>query len=114
MAKTTSKKTVKKAPVKKVKTTATVKKKAVATKAVVTIEKISEQILDKLKALNTDPQLQSDINWCLGSYRHDHNPAGLYATSQKALVVFAKAREKNSRAVSAKLIADIEKILAKN
>jgi hypothetical protein len=75
---------------------------------------VSEQILDKLKALNVATELQSDINWCLGSYRNDHNPVGLYATSKKALSILNAAKTKNSRAVSAKLISDIEKILKNN
>jgi len=109
MAKTTSRKPIKKAAEAKAKAKTTTKKKSI-----VPIEVLSEQILDKLKALNTAPQLQSDIDWCLGSYRHDHNPVGLYATSQKALSVFTETKSKNSRAVSAKLIADIEKVLAKD
>ena len=109
MAKTTSRKRIKKAAVAKPKAKTPSKKKSI-----VPIEVLSEQILDKLKALNTAPQLQSDIDWCLGSYRHDHNPVGLYATSQKALSVFTETKSKNSRAVSAKLIADIEKVFAKD
>ncbi len=105
MAKTTARKPVKKAAAKS--KPATAKKKSV-----VSIEKVSEQILDKLKALDADPQLQADIDWCLGSYRYDHNPEGLYATSEKALTILNDTKSKNSRAVSAKLIADIEKILA--
>ncbi len=108
MAKTTSRKPIKKAVLAKAKTTTPAKQKSV-----VSIEELSEQILDKLRALDVAPQLQSDIGWCLGSYRHDHNPVGLYATSEKALSVLTETKSKNSRAVSAKLIADIEKILAK-
>ena len=108
MAKTTARKPVKKAAT-KAKPAPAAKKKSV-----VSIEQLSEQILDKLKALDVDPQLQADIDWCLGSYRYDHNPEGLYATSEKALSVFNETKAKNARAVSAKLIADIEKILASN
>lgn len=106
MAKTTARKPVKKAAVKAKPATAAKKK------SVVSIEQVSEQILDKLKALDADPQLQADIDWCLGSFRYDQNPVGLYATSEKALSILNETKSKNSRAVSAKLIADIEKILA--
>ena len=95
MAKTTARKPIKKAAPKKKATSSATKKK------VVSIETLSEQIRDKLKALDADPQLQSDIDWCLGSYRYDHNPEGLYATTKKALTVFAEEKSKNARAVSA-------------
>ncbi len=112
MAKATSKTTSRK-PIKKTATVKTEKTAPVKKKLEVSIDELSEQILDKLRALDVAPQLQSDISWCLGSYRNDHNPVGLYATSEKALTVLTETKSKNSRAVSAKLIADIEKILAK-
>lgn len=113
MAKTTSKTTSRK-PFKKTVAEKTKKTSPAKKKSEVSIEDLSEQILDKLRALDVAPQLQSDIGWCLGSYRHDHNPVGLYATSEKALSVLTETKSKNSKAVSAKLIADIEKILAKD
>ncbi len=111
MAKKTTQKPVKKTVAKP---TVTAKpKKTAAKKSNLSIDQVNVQILDKLKSLNVEPQLQSDINWCLGSYRNDHNPVGLYATSKKALAVFTSIKEKNTRAISAKLIADIQKVLAK-
>jgi hypothetical protein len=75
------------------------------------IEKISESILEKLKALNLDAQLQSEMEWCLGSYSNDKNPIGLYETSAKALPILKEELSKKTKGITAKLIADIEKVL---
>ncbi|MCK6618683.1 MAG: hypothetical protein L6Q51_13670 [Cyclobacteriaceae bacterium] len=75
------------------------------------IEKVSEQVLNKLQSLNIEAGLQADIQWCLGSYRYDKNPVGLYEMGYKALPVLKAAAEKNKKSVSAKLITDLEKAL---
>ena len=77
-----------------------------------TIEKASEEALAGLKLLKVEQQLQNDIEWCLGSFRNDHNPVGLYDVVGHALVVFKAEQKKKSKAVITKLIADIEKVLA--
>ncbi len=101
MAKAATKKT----PTGKSSTPAAVKSKTLA------IEKVSEQVLSKLQALNLEAGLQADIQWCLGSYRHDKNPVGLFEMGRKAVPVLKAAAEKNKKSVSAKLIADLEKAL---
>lgn len=103
MAKATVKKS---APTKKA---AAPRSKAKATP--VSIEKISEQVLEKLKSLNAEPQLQADIAWCLGSYRYDKNPIGLIQKGTEALTVFRLLKTKNAKSVPAKLITDLEKAL---
>jgi hypothetical protein len=101
----------KKAPVKK----AAPAKKAAASKpkapAAHRIEKINEDILQKLQSLNIEEALQADIAWCLGSYRNDNNPSGLYVMAERALNVFAFELTKDPKSVPAKLITDIEKAL---
>ena len=101
MAKSTAKTTAK-TPVKKAakKTTAT----ASEANSIVTT---SETILKKLKDLGIDNQLQADLEWCLGSYKADNNPAGLYEMAKRALVVFKD--NKSTKGVTAKLISDLEK-----
>ncbi len=94
------------------KTTAVVAKKNVKPKATVNIQKVSESILDKLKTLNIEQGLQSDIVWCLGSYKHDHNPVGLLEKATQALAVFKAEQAKKTKGVTAKFISDIEKALA--
>ncbi|HEU5147052.1 MAG TPA: hypothetical protein VFT90_10065 [Chryseosolibacter sp.] len=73
------------------------------------IEKVSEDALQKLQELGIDDQLQRDIEWCLGSYRADNNPIGLYETAKKALEVLKTEKDKKTKGVTAKLITDLEK-----
>jgi len=91
--------------------------KAPAKKAkptVAPIAKVAQTILEKLESLNIESQLQSDINWCLGSYSHDNNPIGLYQVAAKAFAVLKTEHSKKTKGITAKLISDIEKALATN
>jgi hypothetical protein len=91
--------------------TATAEKKttkAKVSKPAVDLGKISETILDKLKSLGIEEQLQADISWCIGSYNYDQNPVGLIDNAKKALEVFKEAQAKKTKGVTAKLIKDIE------
>ncbi len=105
MAKKTDKPAVKKkAPAKKTATKP-------AAPAAHRIEKACEDILKKLQVLNIEPALQADIEWCLGSYRHDNNPSGLYLMAERALVVFNFELSKNPKSIPAKLVKDVQKAL---
>ena len=75
------------------------------------IAKVTQTILEKLKALDIEQQLQSDIAWCLGSYSHDNNPVGLYEVAAKALVILKIENAKKTKGITTKMIADIEKAL---
>ena len=83
-------------------------KKKPKAKAASNIVKVSESILDKLKTLNLEPGLQSDIVWCLGSYHHDQNPIGLLEKAAQALVLFKAELAKKTKGISAKFISDVE------
>jgi hypothetical protein len=72
------------------------------------IEKACEDVLAKLQALKIAQDLQAEIEWCLGSYRNDKNPSGLYEMGEKALIVLSQLAEGNSKAVSKKLITDLK------
>lgn len=76
------------------------------------IEKASEDALSKLKTLGIEPQLQADIEWCLGSFKADSNPSGLYQMTERAIAVFAAEKEKKTKGITAKLIADLQKALS--
>jgi len=76
----------------------------------VQIEKTVELALDKLAKLKVNDQLISELKWCLESYRADRNPVGLIEKSRIALEFLKEKKEKNSRAVSKQLIADLEKV----
>jgi hypothetical protein len=73
------------------------------------IEKVNEEILAKLQALNIEQALQADIEWCLGSYRNDNNPSGLYVMAERAMQVFKFELTKDPKSVPVKLLKDIEK-----
>ena len=88
------------------------KPKAKATSKTSNLVKVSESILDKLKTLNLEPGLQSDIVWCLGSYGHDKNPIGLIEKSTQALAIFKAEQAKKTKGITAKFIGDIESALA--
>ena len=75
------------------------------------IEKVSEEALAKLQELGIEEQLQRDLQWCLGSYRSDGNPVGLYNIAKQAVGVLKNEKEKKTKGVTSKLISDIEKIL---
>ncbi len=72
------------------------------------IESANENILMKLRTLNIAHGLQSEIEWCLASYRDDRNPIGLYQMARRALGVFQELSTFDPSSVEAKLIADIE------
>lgn len=94
------------------KTAEAVVKKTTKAKAPVSIVKISESILDKLQTLGVESGLQSDIVWCLGSYKHDHNPVGLMESAKKAVVVLKAELAKKTKGITAKFISDLENSLA--
>ncbi len=73
------------------------------------IEQVNSEALKKLEELGIEEQLRRDLEWCLGSYRADHNPIGLYETAKRALMVFQAEKEKKTKGVTAKLISDLEK-----
>ena len=100
MAKTPAKKT-------------TTAKKAPAKKSAVSLEAVCTAALEKIKTLQLDAQLQADLEWCLGSYRHDGNPVGLVAAAQRAATLLKAEQARKTKGVTAKLIGDLEKALAK-
>lgn len=77
------------------------------------LERTVESALGKLTKLKGNDQIVADLEWCLGSYKSDHNPVGLIEKSQTALELLKAQKEKNSRSVSKKLIEDLEKVSLK-
>lgn len=86
-------------------------KKAAKSNGKANIEKVCEDALQKLRSLGIQQQLQNDIEWCLGSYRTDGNPVGLYSMAERALAVFQEERARKTKGITAKTIADLEKAL---
>lgn len=75
------------------------------------IVKACESALAVLIELNIEYQLQSEINWCLGSYNNDRNPIGLYQMAERSLIVLKEEKAKKTKGVTPKLIGDIEKAI---
>ena len=69
------------------------------------------ETVSKLEKLKIGDSLAAELSWCWNSYKYDQNPVGLIEKSQKAVELFKEVREKNSRAVSKKLVEDLEKFL---
>jgi hypothetical protein len=106
-----AKATIKKAPTTS-KPKAAVARKPVAKATTSNVDKLEiacNLALNKLKSLNLEPQLQSDLEWCLGSFSSDKNPIGLYEMGQRALEVFKTELAKKTKGVTAKMVSDLEK-----
>lgn len=110
MAKTTTKTTTKGEAKPKAEPKAKVKSTSTQSSAQL-LEQASEEALKKLQALGIEQQLQSEIEWCLGSYRFDGNPSGLYEVAGRALDVLNAEKAKKTKGVTVKLIGDLEKAL---
>ncbi|MEJ0032056.1 MAG: hypothetical protein WDO15_17520 [Bacteroidota bacterium] len=66
----------------------------------------------KLRELNIDHQLQSEIDWCLASYRGDGNPVGLYQMVERAVEVFKAEQQEKTKGVTASLSVNWKRALA--
>jgi hypothetical protein len=108
MAKTSTKTATKSAAKTTTKTTAS---KAKPKTTDVSVEKVTEEVLRKLQELGIEQQLQSDIEWCLGSYRADGNPVGLFEMLERSITVFNAEKAKKTKGITAKLIGDLEKVV---
>jgi len=104
-AKTTSKAAAPEKPVKK----AAAPKKAASTAP--SIVAVCEASLAKLNQLGIEQELQSEINWCLGSFQNDGNPVGLFQMAERSLIIFKSELAKKTKGVTAALVSNIEKAL---
>lgn len=74
------------------------------------IEKACQDALDKFQKFGDEKysEIQSKLEYVLGSYRHDGNPVGLYEIGAKALKDLKKIKKDKPRLVAKKLIDDLE------
>lgn len=75
------------------------------------VEKTITETIQKLEKLKLNEKLVSELSWCWVSFKNDNNPTGLIKKGHEAAAVLKEAREKNSKAVTKKLIDDLEKAL---
>ena len=78
------------------------------------IEKACIEALQKFKQVNRDDtnEVESKLEYVIGSYQHDHNPVGLYEIGAMALNKLMELKQEKPKQVSKKLIDDLEKALA--
>lgn len=75
-----------------------------------------ETALEALRKLN-DPdtaELQSKLEWCIGSYDFDKNPAGLFEYATVTLQTLKDIKKENPRKINKKVIEGLEKSLPEN
>ena len=112
MAKTSTKtKTTAEPTAEKPKKIAAAKSPAPSSKTKMNIEEACDSALAKLRDLDIEHGLQADLQWCLGSYRADGNPIGLFQMLERAVVVFQREKTAKTPGVTAKLISDLSKAL---
>ena len=77
------------------------------------IEKACEAALEKFQKIGLEKytDIQSKLEYVLGSYRYDGNPVGLYEIGDLALKALKKYKKEKPRLVSKKLVDDLEKAL---
>ena len=77
------------------------------------IEKACEAAFEKFKKIGDEKysDIQSKLEYVLGSYRYDGNPVGLYEIGEMALKALQEIKKEKPRAVAKKLIDDLQKAL---
>ncbi len=77
------------------------------------LKKASEAAVLTFAKLKMDEyaDLQSKLEYCIGSYDHDKNPSGLVEIGTVALSELKAVKAKSPRKVTKKLITDLEKSL---
>ena len=79
------------------------------------LAKQCQQVATKLEKMEDGKyaEIQQKLEWCIGSYNYDKNPAGLAEYGKQALDHLKQAREEKPRQISQKLIDDLEKAINK-
>jgi hypothetical protein len=80
------------------------------------LEKLRSACLNATTALSklNDPayqDIQSKLEYCIGSFDFDKNPSGLYDAANEAYKSLQKAKQKYPRKFNKKIITDLEKSL---
>lgn len=79
------------------------------------LAKQCQQAASKLEAMDDSKynEIKEKLDWCIGSYNHDKNPAGLAEYGKQALDHLKQAREEKPRKISQKLIDDLQEAVNK-
>ena len=79
------------------------------------LAKQCQQVATKLDKMEGHQfhEIKEKLEWCLGSYNYDKNPAGLADYGKQAVEKLKEARQEKPRQISQKLIDNLEEALAK-
>ena len=77
------------------------------------LKKSCEEAVVAFQKLNSKKysEIQSKLEWCIGSYGYDKNPSGLHEFGVKSLDLLKKVKSKEPRKVNKKVIDGLEKAL---
>lgn len=75
------------------------------------LEKMMPEAVQKLEKVKGGETLAAELAWCWVSFQNDQNPSGVIQKGLEAVELFKEARERNSKAVSKKLIESLESAL---
>ena len=73
-----------------------------------------EEAIVAFQKLNDEKftDIQSKLEWCIGSYAFDKNPAGLHEYGSKSLDTLKTVKAEQPRKVTKKVIDNLEKALS--
>ena len=78
-------------------------------------EDLKAVCVDTLAAFRKQKQdyteIESKLEWVIGSYENDHNPVGLHEYAVKSLDIMKEAKKEKPRAFAKKLIEQSEKAI---
>lgn len=79
------------------------------------LKKSCQEAVVAFQKLNTVEytDIQSKLEWCVGSYEYDNNPQGLFEYGIKSLDTLKKVKAKQPRKVTKKVIDSLEKAILK-
>lgn len=75
------------------------------------LKKSCQEALVAMQKLNSEEttEIQSKLEWCIGSYDFDKNPAGLHEMGLVSLNMLKDIKQKQPRKVTKKVIDGLEK-----
>ncbi|MCD4790502.1 MAG: hypothetical protein K8R37_10920 [Bacteroidales bacterium] len=75
------------------------------------LQKSCQDALQAFQKLNKEEyaEIQSKLEWCLGSFENDKNPVGLHEFGVKSLKILKDVKVKQPRKVNKKVIDGLEK-----
>lgn len=77
------------------------------------LKKSCEEAVVVFQKLNNKKfkEIQSKLEWCIGSYSFDNNPTGLVEYGSESLVLLKMVKSKEPRKVTKKTLDNLEKAL---